>query len=136
MAHSIVEYKGKHELFGDTKLLLVLHFMVAELARQERETAKALAAEISRVFDGCTPGCLNLPLDKISQMRAVWAEFCPALACATESIRGFGKNIPSDSIESMWQADDGGTWVVDPPSELFVDAALKLARLCACGPSR
>ena len=132
MAHSMVEFRGKQELFGDTDLLLVLHFLVDALHQRARDTAAALAHDLSRPFNGCTPGCLIVPLDNLSRDADRWCEFCPALLHAIEKLRSFGERIPKQEIEMMWRADDGVTWLADIPTAPYVDAARRLARLCLC----
>ena len=134
MAHSIVEFRGKREVFGDTDLLFVLHFLVDALSHRTRDTASALAHELSRSFEGCTPGCLIVPLDDLSQHASSWREFCPALLDAIDKIKSFGGLMPKQEIEMMWRADDGVTWLSDVSTAPYVDAARRLARLCLCNP--
>jgi hypothetical protein len=132
LAHSILDYKGKHVVLSDSTLLVVLHFLVAELERESSAASKDLAQELSRTFVGCTPGCLIVPLDDLSRNAEQWVNFCPALVAAIERLKAYGTSIPKIDLERMWRADDGGQWLGDSPTSFHLEAATKLGRLCNC----
>jgi hypothetical protein len=132
MPHSIVEYRGRTLRARDSHILVALHFLVIELESMGTIQSQGLAADLSRVFVGCTPGCLRLPFEDSTLELSDAQVLCAALGRAKNSVFGHGTHVSIEHLAKIWRADEGTEWLKPFPVDSAVQVLAGLSSLwCA-----